>query len=1353
MKKLIVYILLILTLPVNLIGDDTKTVGTNGADYPTLLDAFFDINSGILTGVITLQIIDNTSEYAPAELFESGYGGSQGYTSVTIYPTSSGLSITGDFDAPLIILNGATNVTIDGRVNGVGSAIDLVITNINTGTSASTIQFINDASTNIIRYSTIMGSSTNTAGGVIFFSTSGIGTGNDGNTIGLNNITADPAGRPVNVIYSAGTSGQENSGNIISDNNIFDFLKHGTASNGVLFASNTTSCTISGNSFYETGSFVPSASVTYNIIKIDNTSGTGFTVSDNYIGGRSALCGGLAWTKTNAANNAFFAISLNVGTGTASSIQNNTIKNFSWSNSTNANWTGIHIAGGAVNIGTSTGNTIGDATGTGSITLTAGTTNSTLYGINIATTGTVDCQNNIIGSISSSTASTLAASIIGINKTGTTGTTNISDNTIGSSITANSINASSASTANAQTVFGINNLGSGTITISNNTIANLTNAVSNTSVSSRGRITGIYSATGTNIISSNTIYNLTIANANDAVIQIASVCGIALFGVTPKSLTGNTIYNLSNTYSSFVGSVIGIYYVGSTAGNEVRENFIHSLSVANGSSASIYGIKISSGLTTYSNNIITLNGTTATDIYGIYETGAAGNNNSLYFNTVYIGGNLGGGTNKSYALYSAATTNTRNFRNNIFFNARSTTGGSNLHFAIYILTAGGTLNCDFNDYFVSGDGSTLGFYGTPKTTLPVVTGQDVNSFAVNPLLSNAGGTAALNYLPSEASLVAVTGTGITTDYAGTTRSVTFPSMGAYEYTVAPGAWIWMGSAGTDWSVPANWNYISVPPASSDVIITDVANDPIVNEPPATPAECENLTINSGAILTVAAGGALRVNGTITNNAGITGLVIKSDATGDGNLVNNTASVPATVELYLTGGLVSPGVGRFHYFVPPVATMTIGTVPTVAEVQTALGITNFNGDLLRYREPFAVTTKNQGWQYFHNYPGVPPGFTSLVSDYGYNIFLNGGDDILKFTGQLNATEHLFSLSYTPGNAGAGWNLIGNPYPCNYDLNGIAGLGTVVAGISNTVYYNNNGTYGYWNVLTNTGSSGGYTDILPPMTGFYVKVSSGGPSSLTLPVTSKTGSASDARSAHKGSEATSEKSEKGGLYIQKVKLVLTSGLKTDETVAMLIDDATAAYNEHYDAYKLYGSSTLPSIDINTGGTDYFMKAVRGPETEAVILPLKVIVREAGTQSISISEFENLEGIKVVLKHGNIETNLSKDATYTFTSLAGTYTDFQLIIGETNITTEIEKPIDQNFKTWYNNNYLYINTPSEISSEKYNLVIYDLQGKPVYNDNNIFLTAGQTIQLPVILSKGIYIIRITNNSLSLVSKIVVI
>jgi len=48
-------------------------------------------------------------------------------------PYNYGLTISGSVNAQLIGLNGANNVTIDGRVNATGTTKDLTITNTNTG--------------------------------------------------------------------------------------------------------------------------------------------------------------------------------------------------------------------------------------------------------------------------------------------------------------------------------------------------------------------------------------------------------------------------------------------------------------------------------------------------------------------------------------------------------------------------------------------------------------------------------------------------------------------------------------------------------------------------------------------------------------------------------------------------------------------------------------------------------------------------------------------------------------------------------------------------------------------------------------------------------------------------------------------------------------------------------------------------------------------------------------------------------------------------------------------------------------------------------------------------------------------
>ena len=92
-----------------------------------------------------------------------------------------GLSISGDLNAPLIDLNGADHVTINGSLNGLNAGKDLTIVNSNTASDAgnSTIRFINDASDNTVSYCKIKGSSLSpSSGGVLYFST-GATSGND----------------------------------------------------------------------------------------------------------------------------------------------------------------------------------------------------------------------------------------------------------------------------------------------------------------------------------------------------------------------------------------------------------------------------------------------------------------------------------------------------------------------------------------------------------------------------------------------------------------------------------------------------------------------------------------------------------------------------------------------------------------------------------------------------------------------------------------------------------------------------------------------------------------------------------------------------------------------------------------------------------------------------------------------------------------------------------------------------------------------------------------------------------------------------------------------------------------------
>jgi len=834
------------SLPIEVIA----TSGLTNEYYLDLKSAFDKINDGTHQGQITIKMSASTELDATAILNASGDGNAN-YSSIDIYPTRNGVSISGDINAPLIDLNGANNVTIDGRVNALGSTVDFSLINESTSSvyATSVIRLINGAKDNVIKYCTLKGSQSLASSGIIFFSTTNKTSGNSDNIISNNNITTyENTNRPVNAIYSCGSSGKNNSGNIIKDNNIYNFIKPATASNGIYVYSNSTDWIIDGNSFYETTSFAPTGTVTYNAIKINNTNGNNFSVINNYIGGSDIHCGSSAWTKTNARSNVFNGIYLNVGSTTASNVQNNIIKNFNWNNSSSSSWKGIYIVSGTVNVGTTSGNVIGDTTGTASIYLSNSSTTSsgTSYGIYVKSSNDINIKNNLIGSIKTATSGSVSYSFAAIfKKSGISGDINISNNQIGSLGTAKSIDASTVNNNGlAQNVYGIKCGGTGNAIINGNKISNLFCAHEYASATS-GQVVGIFTYKGINEITSNNITNLSTSSPNSSAYSSAAIIGINQTSNTAGQKVSNNI--IKNLYSTYTGTrtvnVIGIYYTGSTSGtNIISSNYIYNLDMAATSPytspATITGIKVNAGSNTVYNNVVSLGSGTNTNqkIIGIYEHGNSNNNNDLYFNTVYIGGSTSGNIASSYAFYNSLDNNTRDFRNNIFSNYR--TGGSvGKHYAIRIAGTS-NLTIDYNDYYVSGTSGILGKYSnSDKSDLSSwqsATSQDVNSTNTDPVFLDAGEADADDYT-STVSLTGTDGTGITKDYKSVLRNST-PKIGAFETT---SEFVWIGTTSTDFGTNTNWQNGNIPPNGAsisldvscssncvldqDIIIKDITN--------------------------------------------------------------------------------------------------------------------------------------------------------------------------------------------------------------------------------------------------------------------------------------------------------------------------------------------------------------------------------------------------------------------------------------------------------------------------------------------------------------------------------------------------
>nr|HPI54185.1 hypothetical protein [Chitinophagaceae bacterium] len=607
------------------------SAGSANGSYATLKAAFDALNlvSDQTGKYVTVSIAGNTTETASAALTQPSVST---WTSLTISPTGGAArTISGSLTTPIINLNGADRVTINGLNTGSNS---LTISNTST-TGGSALQLINDATSNTIKSCTLKSLFPSATSGVINFSTTNSTTGNDGNTIDLCNIdcgagaTASPTLTARNGIYAAGTttsSALNNSGNTISNCNIFNFFGAAAATNGIFISTGNTDWTITNNSFYQTATRTVTTAATHTAINISNTaSGNNFVVSGNYIGGDSpnAVVSTSKWTMTGAFTSVFNGITLNVGTTTASSVQGNTIKNLSIQSASTANeFAGINITAGNVNIGTETGNVIGSnsvsatTAALSSITLLQSTSNGGIgCGIFSSSAGTVNISNSTIGGFFMAAAAgtnTLGNTFYGIRMTA--GTNNVYGNTIGSTTNANSIysEGSKNTTTNANVLAGIS-MSAGTNNIGGNGL-NQGNTISNISYSASGgtgpttaeTVFGVHATAGINSIVKNTISNLSNVSGNVGTGSSASVVGVYVqSSAANHTVSQNTVFNLSNSHASAAVVVQGIFYNSSTGTNLVERNFIYNLEASN-ATASLHGIWINGGTTTYQNNMIRL---------------------------------------------------------------------------------------------------------------------------------------------------------------------------------------------------------------------------------------------------------------------------------------------------------------------------------------------------------------------------------------------------------------------------------------------------------------------------------------------------------------------------------------------------------------------------------------------------------------------------------------------------------------------------------------------------------------------------------------------------------------------------
>ncbi len=739
-------------------------------------------------------------------------------------------------------------------------------------------------------------------------------------------------------------------------------------------------------------------------------------------------------------------------------------------------------------------------------------------------------------------------------------------------------------------------------------------------------------------------------------------------GLTNVNISGNNRVGgiLGFTY---YGSVVGCYSTGNVFGNDEVGGLVGRITgsiLESYSTATVSGNKYLGGLLGYGFGYFITNCYSRGDVSGAdYIGGLIGVNNSIETSHCFSTGNVSG-------------------------------TGSNL--GGLVASNNDVISDCFWDTQTSGQSTSAG--GTGKTTTEM---KDIDTFTD---LATTGLTTPWDFYgdPNDD-----TGTDDHWDIdANINNGYTFLLWNHIPLT-------WKGSANSDWNTGTNWSQVlGLPRPGKSVIIPSSptgGNFPETNY--GAGAECDDLTIESGAHLYIPSNNTLTVNGTLTNNAGTSGLIIKSTANdATGSLIHATPGVNATVEKYLTDM-------QWHFIGMPVESETIEVFHLPG------GHSN-----IYLRTHIESTNTWDDW--------IVPVSTPLIQGRGYEVWVGDDsfhqDEIIEFAGAMNSGDYntgtgdFYDLQYTTGH---GLNLICNPYPSAIE----ADIDTwTKTNIDNSVWTwdGTAGNYVYWNGTNGTNESGWGTltgGIIPAMQAFFVLANGSGPS-LTIPQSSRTHS--------------SQPYYKEGGLPNTIRLDVEGNGYKDAIFVSFHEQATDEYDGEYDVIKIFGLAEAPQLYSIIPGEVLSINSI--PElNEYKLVELGFECNISDFFTIVASEFESFdENITIYLedKKEGIMHNLCENPTYSFLHETGDDPNrFLLHFGD---PSGIDEPVQQNTGIYSYDNIVYIHQTEDLNATVF---IYNTLGHKIYHEtiNNQKLTR---IQIPN--GTGYYIVQVQNGNRMVTKKV---
>lgn len=477
------------------------------------------------------------------------------------------------------------------------------------------------------------------------------------------------------------------------------------------------------------------------------------------------------------------------------------------------------------------------------------------------------------------------------------------------------------------------------------------------------------------------------------------------------------------------------------------------------------------------------------------------------------------------------------------------------------------------------------------------------------------------------------------------------------------------------------------------------------------SEVQDITIPASQSLTINAGKWFTVHGTLTNNSGTAGLIIKSELTGTGSLIHNTNAVEATMQRYISG---DPDPNNHYYH--------LVSIPLVQSGSIVSGL--FSGSyLFQFNE--SAGTPNTVWTPLGNATGTP-----LSVNQGYRLYYPLGSGVTyNHAGELNNGTFEVPVNHTDD--AHGFNLVPNPYPSA--INWDAGSGWTRASLAGSIWTWKQNTGNYAAYVKGTSTLSG-TPYIPAGQSFFVQSISNQPFSMNNNVR-----------IHSNELFTKQ----SDAVENTLRLNIEANNYTDEILLRFNDTATASYDLLWDALKLSGSAEAPQLAMVTDDSDLLSISSMPYKDGEIIIPLHFTLNASGMATFTGSGMESFDPLTTIYLEDQALSKLNDlraNPEYGFSYQAGSAADrFRLRISM--LTSLPENPEAMQGTAFFNNGYLYLKVP-EMEGQLVEINIFNSLG--ILADVTKMSMQG-TIKVPAPQAGGMYIVRVFSGNKYFVCKLI--